>query len=416
MKKIIFAVILIIMLNAHVYAEHEDTVLLDNLIDIAIKNNPDILAAKHKWASVKASIIPARTWDDPKFGIMWELIPEDKLLLSDSQRRLYSITQMIPFPGKLSLKGRITGKTTGIYENMYKSKELEIISMLKKAYLDYFYINKSIDIYQESSDLLTHFSKVAEQKYAVGKARQIDVLKAQVELSKIYNTLITLKQHKKIIQAEINKLLNRSIDEHLGDPVEPDVKKMDLSVEQLGKLAIENRPEILAAQDGVARSEKLLSLSKMQYMPDFIVAYKHRTVEGSLDTWDANLSFNLPLYFWKQSKMVKEKRFEKAESESKYESVKNLTLYNIKSIYVEMDTHYRLLDLYRTNFLPQAEQALKIAETAYKGEKIGFLDLLDSERSLLNFKLEYFMHIVEYKKGIADLERNAGIYLNDYEK
>lgn len=407
-KKIIFAVLLIIISDNYIYSEHENTVSLAELIVKAKENNPDILAAKLKWSAVQASVVPSRTWSDPRFGIMWEKIPTDKISLGDSQMQIYSISQAIPFPGKLSLKGRIFKETANIHEQIYRTIELAVIANLKKAYYEYFYIHKSIEIYQENSDLITHFSKVAEQRYAIGRARQIDVLKAQVELSKIFNMLITLNQDKETIAADINTLLNRPPDAPLGVPIKPEFDLFKLSLKELEEMALNNRPELIAIKNAISRSKKSLTLAKMGYLPNFTVAYKQRRIDSEFDSWDANLGLTFPLYFWKQSGIVKEKSFVRNESKAKYKSVENTTRYNVKALYVKINTAQRLANLYKTNFLPQAEQALKIAEIAYRTEKISFLDLLDSERSLLDFQLEYYKYLTSYKKYIAELERVVG--------
>lgn len=391
-----------------------ETVSLQSLVTAAKENNPEIIAAKQELSAAKSGIIPSRTWADPKFEIMWEEIPTDKTSLGSSRMRVYSVSQMIPFPGKLSLKGSIQKETAKIYEQMYEAKELEVISKLKKSYNDYFFIHKSIEIYRENSELITHFSKVAEQRYAVGKAQQMDILRSHVELAKIENMIITLNQDKETIQADINTLLNRPPDDALGIPEKPVFSPLKLTLKELEKIALDNRPELAALTDKITRSEKSLTLSKMGYLPDFMAAYKQRRMDGNFESWDANLGFTLPLYFWKQSGTVKEKKFGKDASASQYESLKNTTLYMVKAIYVKIDTAYRLAELYRTNFLPQAEQALKIAEISYKGGKISFLDLLDSERSLLNFQLEYYRYLTDYEKYTAELEKVLGLKLDDY--
>lgn len=400
---------ILFILNIVIFVYSEEIIILHSLIEEAADRNPEIKSAREQWLSEKSKIVPSKTPPDLQAGIMWEHIPSDKTALSDSTMRILSLTQMYPFPGKLSLRGKLAKETAIVYYNLYREKELELISKLKKSYYDYFYINKAIDIHKEHSELLEHFSKVAEQRYAVGKSRQIDVLKAQVELAKVLNMLITLEQQKETVIAEINTILNNAPDKPLGKPeINENIKKLSLTINDLENLALNNRPELLAKSGYIKQSKDAYTLSKMNYLPDFAFLYKQRIMNDKFDSWDAGLMLNLPIYFWKQSNTVKEKRFALEKTEQDYTAFKNLTTYKIKQLYTEIDTAYRLIDLYKTDFLPKAEQSVKIAETAYKGEKAIFLDLIDSQNNLLQFQLDYYKNVVDYLKKIADLEKVVG--------
>lgn len=374
------------------------SIAIEEIIKEAKENNPEILAAEQKWLAEKSKIVPSRTPPDPQLGSS----------SGSSEMKTLSVSQAYPFPGKLSLKGNVAKETSDIYYEMYKAKELEIISKLKRAYYELFYIYKEIEIYKTNSELINHFSKVAEQRYAVGKTRLIEVLRTQVELSKYLNMLLTLEQDKETVQADINTLLNRPPDSFLGIPIEPEeCPPLKLVIEEVEKIALARRPELIARQEDIERSRKSLTLSKMSYLPDFMGTYK-RTEEGDMQNWDVMLNLTVPLYFWKQRGFVKEKSHDMNRAKSDYESVKNLTLYQVKALYVKVDTAQRLINLYKTNIIPQAEQALRVAEIAYRGEQISFLDLIDIQRSLLNFNLEYYNYIYMYQKYLAELERIAG--------
>lgn len=127
---------------------------LDDVVREARENNPEILAAKEKWLAAERKIPQVRTWPDPQIGIMWENIPRDKLSLGDASMRTYNIFQMIPFPGKLALKARVAKRSAQMAEQMYKAKELEIITKVKKAYYKLFFIHKAIEINRRNKDLL----------------------------------------------------------------------------------------------------------------------------------------------------------------------------------------------------------------------------------------------------------------------
>jgi outer membrane protein TolC len=397
------------VLNLPIRSYAGETAVLDSLIKKAEENNPEIKSAYEEWQSKKYAVIPSRTPADLNFGIMSEQIPHDKSSLTDSEMQIFSLSQSYPFPGKLSLRGKSAKNTASGYYNLYRAKQLEVILKLKKAYYEYYYLSKVIDIHKEHSELLKHFSAVAEQRYAVGKSRQIDVLKAQVELAKILNMLVTLEQQKETAAAEINTILNNNPDEPLGTPeIDEKIKELDLTTHDLETLALENSPYLLAKSDIIEQSKNSYTLSKMNYLPDFTFSYRQRIMNNAFDSWDAGVNLNLPIYFWKQSNIAKKGRAELEKAEKDYTALKNLTFYEIKQLYTEIDTTYRLINLYKTDFLPKSEQAVKVAEIGYKGGKVIFLELIDSQNNLLQFRLDYQRYLVDYLKKMAELEKVTG--------
>ena len=105
-----------------------------------------------------------------------------------------ALKQLFPFPGKLSLKEDISSEDAFISTANYQEYRNQIIRDLKAGYFDLFFIDKSIEITDKNRQLLKEFTEIAESKYTVGKGLQQDVLKAQVELSKMIDKLIQLKQ------------------------------------------------------------------------------------------------------------------------------------------------------------------------------------------------------------------------------
>jgi outer membrane protein TolC len=125
-------------------------------------------------------------------------------------------------------------------------------------------------------------------------------------------------------------------------------------------------------------------------------------------TYDAILGLSLPLWFWKPAAMVQEAKDEREMAQAELSAARFNTRADLTAAWSRARTAQRLLEAYRTTLLPQAEESLKVAESGYQSEKSGFLDLLDAQRSLLNFKLEYYQTMAEYEARMAELERIVG--------
>jgi outer membrane protein TolC len=131
-------------------------------------------------------------------------------------------------------------------------------------------------------------------------------------------------------------------------------------------------------------------------------------------TYDVMLGITLPLG-WTGNKGagVKEARYGRDMAEAEYKLEKNSVALETKEALINAKTSLRLLELYRTSVIPQAQEALKIAQTSYQSSKGGFLDLLDAERTLLDMKTDFYRFTVEYQTWLAELERLTGQNLTE---
>jgi cobalt-zinc-cadmium efflux system outer membrane protein len=384
---------------------------LERVLAEVQRENPEIKAARERWRAFESRISQAATPAKPRLDFERMYAPRGKNVWSDAEEKNLVLSQEIPFPITLYFSGRRARQEAGEAEAAYRAKELDVISRARQAYALLFLSRHAIHMFEENVDLMRQFSVVAEAKYAAGKASQSDVLKAQVELSKMLNELVTLQQEKETNEAMLNTLLNRPPESPLGFPRDPAPPKMTMTLAELETLALEARPELQGAAIAVDKRNTQVALGRSDYLPDIMLQYRRRNMSSGMDSHDAMVGFTLPLWFWKQGAMVREARAERDMAQAEYQSLKSMTLFDVKSLFVKVQTAQRLIELYQTSVLPQAEHALKISEASYRADKMSFLDLLDAVRSLLQFRLEHYGHFAQYDQFKAELERVVGIPL-----
>ena len=402
-----------VMSNLCINRVSGETVSLQVLVDTAKRNNPEIIAAQKKWAAAKSKIWQEKTYENPQLFIDWQKMPKNDFDLNNAEEKMYGVTQMIPFPGKLSIKGKIAKFEAEKTEWEYRATELKILADLKIAYSMYFYINKSIETYKQTAEIMNNFSKVAGSKYIVGKASQGDVLRAQVEAVKMSNMLITMEQEKETVKAELNSLIGKNADEEISEPEELTPKFIKKSWDEIKKLVISNNPEIRQQNAAVSKSKSAKKMSYTEFLPDFDLTYRKRKMEMGNDSQDFMLGFTVPLWFWKPALGVKEMSDELKMAESESKNTELMAVYKAKEFFVKLKTAERLIELYRTSVLPPAEQSLKVTESSYRADREDFLNLLDSVRTLLDFQLEYYKYIAQYHQNIATLEKITGTEFTD---
>jgi ATP-dependent Clp protease ATP-binding subunit ClpA len=184
---------------------------LDDVVREALARNPSVQAGVHAIAAQRAKVPQARSLPDPNVGIGWmgNIQPFSVQTGDPSSYRSLSAMQMLPFPGKRSLRGQMASKEADAGQWDLEAVRRRVTTDVKAAYYEYWYYDKAIQTTKRNKDLLTKLSQIAEARYRVGKGMQPDVLRSQVEISMLLQKLTTLEQQRATVQARLNSLLAR---------------------------------------------------------------------------------------------------------------------------------------------------------------------------------------------------------------
>jgi len=290
-----------------------------------------------------------------------------------------------------------------------------LVARTKQAYYDLFLAQKGLQIHHEQVGLIRQFVAIANAKFRVGKGGQADVLKAQVELSMLLQHLPVLEQRRKTAEAMLNTLLDRDPASPLDLAQEPAQLPLEESVDDLHRLALNDRPELKAAELDVQRNEQSRALAQRQYYPDFNVAFQRFQNYQAPDGFGAYFAMSIPFAFWTKPKYdagVQEAAAAVSVARAQQHTLENMTRFQINDLLAKLRATDQVATLYRTTILPQAEQSLESARVGYRAGKGGFLDLIDTQRALRGFQLEYFQALVDRQHRLAELEQVVGVTLD----
>lgn len=384
---------------------------LESLVKETLENNPEIKAARARWEASTKRPSQEGSLPDPMVGVGWRNVSFDRITLNQQPMSmiLFSFSQEFPFPGKLFLREQVATKEAQSQEKLYEAAVRKVMADLKEAYYDWFLVDKSIEITRKDKDLLEKFEEIAEAKYSVGEGIQQDVLKAQVEVSRLIEQLDLLEERKGIVEANIRSILNRPPDSPLGKPRTLEKTPFTLTAKELYDLTEERAPILKAREKVIDREEQSLKLAKKQYYPDFVVGAGPGVMGmlggGTQGVWEARLGVKVPLYFWRKQRFgVEEALAELKAAEEDHTSTKQDLFSNMKDQFLVAKTSENLLKLFEGGIIPQATSSLESAIAGYQVGNIDFLTLLDNLLTLFNFELTYYTHLTNYQKALARIE------------
>jgi outer membrane protein, heavy metal efflux system len=381
---------------------------LEDFLQAVREHNPDIQAARERLQAARTKPAQASAYDDPM--VSWEVwnAPE-AFHISDADNNIVRLSQKLPFPGKRSAAGHMAARDADIAEQMARSVELDVMNGATKAYYDLWMTHQNILIYTRDKELIEHFAKIAETKYGVGQVSQPDVLRAQVERTRLINRVNTETISAESGAATLTAFLSDAEDSPVGVPDTPPPPSLPTPLDELLVLALKTRPELAAQDAAIAREEEGVRLAKLNYLPDFEVSGGRFINAHGGDGVGAMISLSIPIaYKYKYDAALAEADARLAAARTDRRRVEDALRRDVKQAFLRARTALEQYRLFTTTHIPQAEQALQATQMGYATGKTDFLSLIDSVRAIESVHVEHIQAAADFEKAYADLERAVG--------
>ena len=395
-----------------------DTLTLRQLTAEAMKNNPEILAAQKSYEAARQRPAQESTLPDPTISLGYASngnpLPGAGLGSQPTSNIGVMVSQEVPYPGKLKLKGQIASKEADAAFQQYQAVQLGVISRLKQAYFRLQYTYAVSDLMVRDRDLLNRLVSVSEARYSVGKAAQQDVLKAQTQVSILETRLVKLDQQRAGSEAEIDSILSRQPGSAVGRPEPIRPKDLTATLEELYAAAEQNSPMLGRDRKMIERSELSVNSARKDYYPDVTLSGGYFNQGGMPPMYQFQASFKVPLYAWrKQRAEVSEQVSTLSQNRRTFEATDQALHFRIKDDYTMAQASLKLAKLYAQTVVPQSNLALESSLADYETGAVDFLSVLTNFATVLDYEMNYYEEALNYALALSRLEEMTGQPLTD---
>ena len=411
MKRVILLLTTAFSISAAGIGSAQEPVLrVEPLVQEAISRNPKIAAARERHSALQEKIPQAGALEDPMLGFGVVNLPNNfDFNEEDMTAKEVSISQKFPFPGKRALSEEAAAKEADAGAAEIDDIANQVAKEVKTAFYDLSHAYRAEEVTQRSKSILEELAKITHTRYSLGQAIQEDIIRIQVEISKMVDDLFMLDQKKRALAARLNYLLNRPQNSPVGRPAEFEFSPVAFSIEDLQQQALAENPMLKALKQDIAARGKNVEVAKRDYLPDFSLKFAYGQREERLDMYTGMIEMNLPIFFKsKQERKVAEGYADVRSVQAKYDGAQNEILYMIADMGSMLQRLERKIELYRTGIIPQSRLQIDTALSAYMVNKADFMTLLDSRMRLYRYELDYHEALTEYEKSLAALEAVVG--------
>lgn len=369
---------------------------LGEFLQFAILNQPQVEAAYYDWAASVQRITVERSLPDPKLSFSADIAGMVMSLMP-------GLMMEFPGPGK---RGALANVATAESEAKYfafESSVLQAAFVFKKAYYELHFLDGKIRVNQETLRLVSEVEKLARAQNEVGKVTLQDVLRAQIEQERLTTEIANLEDSRNPMLAQFKAALGLKADDAAPPvPQKYESSPLDLSSESLFATALARNPRLKAMEAEVRRADASLRLAYKARVPDFSIGIE-ADIKASPIMVSPQVGITLPIWRDKTAAQIAGAQADKQAAEARLsaEEIALAVEFAEKSFLFREAS--RSLDLLTSRLLPKAQQSLEVARSGYVSGKVDFLNLLDAERTLLEFQLSEIDARVQRELALAEL-------------
>ncbi|MFC7337512.1 TolC family protein [Haloferula chungangensis] len=385
----------------------------EQLARLAVQHHPSISAARHRADRLAQKAPQESALPDPTLEISAGSMAETAAGRVDA---MGGVKQRIPFPGKRREAAAAAGSEAAAASAEIMALELKLTEQVHAAWWDLYLAEQTLSISRESRSVLEALQEIVDARVSTDQASQADQLRLSNEITMIDRDLANAGQLRSTARARLNSLLNRPAGASLPSAVNSPVPSAG-SLDQLMASAQSNHPEVSAAEQRAQAFRHRLKRAELEKYPDFTAGVAGASVASSglsavangRDQLYATIGVTLP--FWQEPRkaMIREAQEGIAETEAMLAATRSDLRYRVEDAWYRAKTARDVATLFETRLIPDAEQAYDVTLTGYSAGKSSYVDLMETWRGLLGYRLQLAGNRAQIGKATATLRAAAGV-------
>ena len=388
-------------------------VALKDLIQEAEQKNPEIAAAERGYTAATHTARQVSALPDTQVTIQQFSVGSPRPFAGYTNSEFAYVglgaSQEIPYPGKRGLRAQVATREAGVRHIQIESVRRAVTDKLKAAYFRLAYLQQTLSVLERNDQLLKDVEQIVESRYRVGKGNQQEVLKAQLQHTKILQEITMHHREVGQLEAQLKQFLNRPQD---GPDIQTEplaARALTYSAPDLLSLAKQQNPNIQAQQAMLTKTESQVELAKREFRPDFSVQYMYQNTDRKFrDYYMASFSVTLPNRGRRKAELA-EAQANQGQANKQLEAEVQQRLAEVQEQYVVAQTSQEQLKIYKDGLIPQSNATFQSALAAYQANRQDFETLLSSFMDVLNLEIDYQRELADHEIALARLETLTGV-------
>jgi len=371
----------------------QKSVILDELITIAIENNAGLKANKLKVDQSDVLISTAFDFDKTEIYYAYD---ENNLAFNNQALDVFGVQQDFKFPTVYFASKKLNLANHDLETSTYYIKEKALKRQVTSSYYQYLYVKEKEQIYFRLDSLYENFAAIAKRRFELGETNYLEKITAQSKQKQINLNLSQAQQELKVAYAHLKAIVQSK-------------DTLPIASEPLTKIPIElidlkGSPEMNYYKNKISLFKAKRKYEKQQLLPDISLNY----FQGSNSGLNSNLigyqfGLKIPLLFNAQSSRIKSSRIatEIAEEESQNFEINFNTTH--KQLQLELEQYEKALSYFEQEGAAMANEILKTANSSFKNGEIDFYQYILSLENAYEIQVNYLEHLNNYNQTVIKI-------------
>jgi outer membrane protein TolC len=357
--------------------------VLEGLVAEALERNPDVASVREEAHALRARPAAASALPDPMASVLYTNDGWSPSLGREPMATLGVMwSQTLPWPGKRALRAEEATRAADAAEARVERARLATAARVRGAYAALLLARETLELVADRETLARDVEAVARARYTVGEGAQQDVVRAQVEITRIADLRIEQEAEAAVGLARLNRLLARPADAPLATVARLTLRGEARPLDAVQADAEARSPELRAIDATLAAARAAADLASRAGQPDVSVQAGYMNRGGLDPMWQAGVGVTLPLWRKKNAAVRAEAEARLRALESRRESLRlELRLRNQERL-ARLAAAERQASLYSDGLVPQAQMSVDAALASYRAGRVPFVAVLEALNSL----------------------------------
>lgn len=387
----------------------------DEFVRYALFHSPQVEAAYQRWIAAAERVPQARSLPDPRISFGFFL--DEVETRAGAQQARVGASQSFPWPGLLADREDAEAMAARAAWRQFEAARLQVTERVVETLHEVAYLDRAIEITGENLELLSSFEEVVRARYRVGAGSHPALIRVQVELGQLEDRLAQITAMRPTYVADLNAALNRATDAPISTIARLPGRVASVDGPGLAEIARRSNPVLLALDERIEEQRVRSEVARKEGLPDFTVGLDYIVTDEAIDSSIAEsgddpilLSFGITVPLWrdKYNAGVREALARRLAVSFERMGEANRIVASIQREWFEHTDADRRARLFETTLIPKAEESLRASLAGFRAGETSFLDLLDTERTLLELAVSAERARADRGQALARLNRLVG--------
>ena len=411
-KNKITSVLLFLMMGtayqANAQTEQKVYQSLDQVLEVALENNPNLKVAQFQTAREQA--LKGTTFNLPKADLGVEYGQTNSIADNDTR---FSISQTFEFPTVYSRQSKLNSSKVAASKLRQEVVQNDLVAQVSSTYYRLWFLKSKGNVLQRQDSIYSRFSYAAQLRYDNGESNALELATANAELADIN---IMVQQNEAAIaegQFTLQNLMN------VDDAVEIETPKLEMKsameVSNTTDMNVSKNPLVSYYKQQIDVAENERKVASAKRLPDITLGYFNQSFIGTGDAgtiYDAGdrftgvqLGLSIPLWAKPHTAKIRAAKIYKQETEAQLEVIENQTKSKLQSLFTELQKNLKNIEYYRKSGLPQSDVLFKTAQRGFEEGEIGYIEYVQGLNRALTIQVTYLDFLNQYNQTLINIEQ-----------